>query len=138
MSKRLSGPALMLLELTLVSLIFCASAAVCTMLFARSVKISQQSAATTGAVFAAESAAETFKATGDTARLADLLGGSLEDGVLTVQYDENWQQEGEPVYSLFLVVGREANDLERAQIWVTDGEQELFMLYVARAAGGGV
>ena len=138
MSKRLSGPALMLMELTLVSLIFCVSAAVCTMLFARSIKISSHSAATTGAVFAAESAAETFKVADDPAHLAELLGGELENGMLTVVYDENWKRDGEPLYYLFVVVGADGEMLERAQIWVTDGEQELFTLYVAKAVGGGV
>ena len=122
MKRRLSGASLMLLELTLSALIFCLSAAVCANLLARSVTVSRHSEAVTGAVFAAESAAEHFKAAEDLGQLSRALGGRLEGAQLTVCYDDAWMAADEARYRLDLLVSRDPDSgVSRASIRVTDG-----------------
>ena len=138
MKHRMSGSSLLLLELTLAALILSLCVAVCTNLFARSMRISEQSAAVTGAVFAAESAAETFKKIPDIHRLAEVLGGEVDEGnVLVVPYDRDWEQKGEQSYSLHLVAIQETRYLQRVQIWVSDDRSTLFTLKVACYVPGG-
>lgn len=137
MNRRMSGQSLLLLELTLAGLIFLLSAAVCAGLFTRSIRISEQSAATTGAVFAAENAAEVFKATGDMEELARLLSGSVQGDSVVVTYDTDWKPAPGGAFTLTLTQQADGTgDLSQANIAVRHAKQgDLFELAAVRNGG---
>ena len=71
-------------------------AAICVGLFVRSEVISQTSADLSRAVSEARSAAECYKAAGgNLEKMADLTGGTLENGTLRLYYDQDWQKVGD-------------------------------------------
>ena len=76
--------------------VFSLCAAICVGLFVRSEVISQTSADLSRAVSEARSAAECYKAAGgNLEKMADLTGGTLENGTLRLYYDQDWQKVGD-------------------------------------------
>lgn len=87
---------LFMTELLICVGVFSLCAAVCVGLFVKSEVMSQDSASLNQAVIAAKNAAECYKAAGgELERAAELAGGQLEDGVLRIWYDQNWQALGD-------------------------------------------
>jgi len=90
-------------ELLMAVGIFALCAAVCLGLFAKAETVSQDCADQDRAVEAARSAAAAFRLCGWQKELAEVSGGSEENGVVTIPYDGDWQPtEGEAAYSLTL------------------------------------
>ena len=86
---------LALMEQMIMLLVFALAAALCVQAFVKSDAISTGSEARDQAALAAQSAAETIKYIGgDTENAlsgaAKQLNGSCEQGVLRINYDENW------------------------------------------------
>ena len=78
---------LFMIELLIAVGVFTFCAAVCVGLFVRSERMSRDSADLTRAVGEARNVSECFKAAGgDLARTAELCGGTVDGGVLTVSY----------------------------------------------------
>ncbi len=82
---------LFLVEIAAVILVFALSSAVFVQAFVGAHTVSAHNAALSGAVNAARSAAELYKACGVTQAAADKQGGSLDETGLTVWYDGDWQ-----------------------------------------------
>jgi len=79
------------MELIIVITFFAFTSAICIQLFAAAHRLSTRSVGMQMAVVNAQSAAETFKATGgDISSMSALLGASFAGGTLLVNYDENW------------------------------------------------
>lgn len=96
---------LVLIEQMVMLLVFALAAALCLQAFVLSDQRSHQSEARDFAASAAQSAAETIRSCGGSAdealtEAADLLNGSVENGVLVVEYDENWQPAADGFYRL--------------------------------------
>jgi hypothetical protein len=84
---------LVLMEQTVMVLVFALAAAVCVRAFVLSDSISKINAAQDTAVLRAESAAEIYKnCRGDGAAAAKRYGGSVKDGVWTIYWDAGWKQ----------------------------------------------
>ena len=84
---------LVLMEQTVMVLVFALAAAVCVRAFVLSDGISKTNAAQDAAVLRAESAAEIYKnCRGDSAAAAKRYVGSVKDGVWTIYWDQNWKQ----------------------------------------------
>jgi len=89
MNRSKSG--LFLIELIIAVGFFALASAVCIQLFAAAHSLRTRSFGLQMAVVSAQSAAESFKATGANAhRMGELLGGDLTGTRLTLGYDENW------------------------------------------------
>jgi len=83
--------------------IFTLCAAVCLGLFVKAEIVSQDCADQDQAVEAAKSAAAAFRLCGWQRELAEVSGGSEENGVVTIYYDGDWQPAGgEAAYTLTL------------------------------------
>lgn len=97
---------LALMEQMIMLLVFALAAALCVQAFVKSDAISTESEARDQAALAAQSAAEIIKYIGgDTQNAlsgaAKQLNGSCEQGILCINYDENWNvTDEEPVYRL--------------------------------------
>lgn len=84
---------LVLMEQTVMVLVFALAAAVCVRAFVLSDTVSRTSAAQDAAVLQAQSAAEIYKnCRGDAAAAAERFGGSVKGGVWTVYWDDAWKQ----------------------------------------------
>ena len=86
---------LTMMELMVMTVVFALCAALCLQAFVKSDDLSQHSAARDRAVTEAQSAAETLRAQGGDmggalSRAAEALNGDYAQGVLWVDYDENW------------------------------------------------
>lgn len=93
---------LALMEQAIMLLVFALAAALCLRAFVWADTRSEDNAGRDRALLQAQSAAETLKSTrGDLNAAAGMLGGSVEGGVWTVRYDEEWNEtEGEAEYVL--------------------------------------
>ncbi len=90
-SIRPTRSGLFAIELLVAVGIFSLCAAICIGLFVRSELVSQDSADLNCALAQAKNASECFKAAGgDLDQIAGLLGGEVENGVLTLRYDASW------------------------------------------------
>ena len=84
---------LSLMEQLIMLLVFALAAALCLQVFVLSAQISRRCKATDHAVTAAQNAAEALKATsGDLQHCKSLLGGTVENGIWQIWYDENWTE----------------------------------------------
>ena len=86
---------LALMEQVLMVLVFALAAALCLRVFAFSDRVSARNEAIDRAVLECQNAAETLKSTGRPMAeaqkiLADRMGGTMEQGLVQVCYDENW------------------------------------------------
>ncbi len=125
---------LVLLEQSVMLLIFALAAALCLRAFFQADRISGETAALDRAVTAAQTAAETLKhARGDLARAAE-HGGTVEENRWVIPYDEQWQTTtGEESYLLTAELCDSGKPgLGTAHIVVTDSSgTELFQIPVA-------
>ncbi len=84
---------LVLMEQTVMVLVFALAAAVCVRAFVLSDSLSKANAARDAAVLRAESAAEIYKnCRGSGSAAAARYGGSVKDGVWTVYWDDAWKR----------------------------------------------
>lgn len=91
MNRESSKSALFLMELILAILFFALASAVCVQLFARAHTVSADTRDASRAVVLAQDAAAALQSTnGSPEAAAELLGGSAENGALTVYYDAGW------------------------------------------------
>ncbi len=88
---RPTATGLFMTELLIAVGIFALCAAVCLGLFAKAETVSQDCADQDRAVEAAQSAAAAFRLCGWQEELAEVSGGSEENGVVTISYDGEWQ-----------------------------------------------
>ena len=91
---------LALMEQMVMLLVFALAAALCLQAFVRSDNISRQSEARDRAAMLVQSAAEAIQSYGGdacdaVAGAAELLGGQYEQGLLWVDYDEDWNLGGD-------------------------------------------
>ena len=91
---------LALMEQMVMLLVFALAAALCLQAFVRSDNISRQSEARDRAAMLVQSAAEAIQSYGGDAcdsfaGAAELLGGQYEQGLLWVDYDEDWNLGGD-------------------------------------------
>jgi len=137
MKKTNSRTSLFLGEIVLSLLIFALSAAVCVGLLFRAYHISGASGELNQAVFYAQSAAETFKAQPELAKMTELLGGSLDSDTCYVYYDGNWQpaQKQEAVFTQSVSLHEEAG-VQYADIRMLKGSAVIFQLTAASAGEG--
>jgi len=139
---------LTLMEQVMMVLVFALAAALCVQVFVFSGQTSRRNEARDRAVLEAQNAAETLKAIGGNggdmghvlAEAAEVLGGEMSQGLLWLDYDENWQPvHGEDaarngVYRLTAQgTPTEVEGLWKAAVMMdTDnGEDVLFQLEVA-------
>ena len=84
---------LSLMEQLVMLLIFALAAALCLQVFVLSAQMSRRCEATDHAITAVQNAAETLKATGgDFQHCKSLLGGTVENGIWQIRYDEHWTE----------------------------------------------
>lgn len=105
MKHRNSRSALFLMELIFAILFFAIASAVCVQLFVRAHLISRDTQDLNQAMAGAQSAAAILQAEqGDLAAASVLLEGSqMEDGVLTLRYDADWQPAEEEAQTSYLL-----------------------------------
>lgn len=123
---------LLMLELLLSVGIFAFCAAVCVGLFVKADAVSQESAALDRAVAEAQNVAELFRSTGgDVAETAALADGWVEQGLLRVAYDGDWEQlssDEDAVYLLDLLVERTDRGCMEATLQVWNEAAEAMLL----------
>ncbi len=130
--RPVSGTSLFLTELIIVILFFSFAAAICVQLFVKAHLTSVRGDELSAAVNLAQTAAESFSASGDakgTARLLDTEASSP----ITVVYDKNWaraSRDGEAAYKLLIAVD-ESDALRSADISVEKAGGEV--IYSVRA-----
>ena len=105
MKHRNSRSALFLMELIFAILFFAIASAVCVQLFVRAHLTSRDTQDLNQAMAGAQSAAAVLQAEqGDLAAASVLLEGSqMEDGVLTLRYDADWQPAEEEAQTSYLL-----------------------------------
>ena len=125
---------LVLIEHTVMLLVFALAAAVCLRMFALSGKLSRTYEAKDRAVLAAQNAAELIKRNGIPGFAAQTGVKTDGENVWSVFYDENWEVASEESGKFVLkVIGTEMSEyLFRAEVVVSmDTGEELFCLPVA-------
>lgn len=138
---------LALMEQMVMLLVFALAAALCLQAFALSDRLSRREEARDRAVVLCQSAAETIRSCGGDmsealSAAAEKLGGSYEQGILWLDYDENWEPIDDgldhPTAAYRLEAGgapTQVPGLGMARVWVRDGDDEegdcLFALDVA-------
>ena len=113
---------LLLMELTIMLLVFALAAALCVQAFVWADNSSRQSAKEDMALLQAQNAAEVLKhCRGDLAQATKIHGGNLE-GVWTISYNDQWEiTDGTGVYLLRVEpVVTEQNFLGQAKLMVRD------------------
>ncbi len=128
-----------LIEIIINCLIFAISAAVCLALFVNGFIESRDSRALSVAVLESQSVAETIKATsGDTEKLAELLGTSPDGETLKLHYDSDWARTDAPNIAYTLTVTQDMTDnMLTATVQVTDENGTLiYSLDVVKYLGG--
>lgn len=120
---------LALIEQTIMVLVFALAAALCIQAFVKADSISTNSEERSRAALAAQDAAELIKYSGGDMGHAlsgagELLGGTYEQGILYVDYDEDWNPSGgNGVYRLTAQgVPVEEQDLHKALVQVVTGD----------------
>lgn len=118
----------LLLELTLMLLIFSLCAGVCLRAFVLARDMSTNSARLSWAASWAQSAAQAYKAAGgDAVETARLLGADETETGLVLAFGEDWQATDFSQGLFFLTLEGAAGSCE---IRVTEGEERLFTLAV--------
>ncbi|MDR2357792.1 MAG: hypothetical protein LBD92_06920 [Oscillospiraceae bacterium] len=130
MKKSGTKTGLFLLELVIALLLFAFCAAICVQIFVGAKFRTRDSEALSKSVFLASSAAELYKAYGgdlDKMRGAYGEGHSwLRDGLLSVYYDENWNETIDPLLDSTLLGGRAAYVLEVGDLGGAEAEIAVF------------
>lgn len=132
-----SRTTLFLIELAIALGVFAFCAAVCLGVFGTAKRLTRESEALNGASVAAQSAAECYKAAdGDLAACAALLDAKAENGVLTLNYDENWRRTAEN--AAFVLVFTPCEDLHaEVTVFASGSDVPVFSL-TASCFGEGV
>lgn len=92
---------LLLMEQMVMLAVFALAAALCLQAFVKSDGLSRESEARDRAAVVCQSAAEVIRhGGGDLARAAETLGGQYGQGLLWLDYDEDWAPDPEGVYRL--------------------------------------
>lgn len=130
-----SRSGLLVIELLIAVGVFSLCAAVCVGLFVQADRISRDSAALGQAVQVSQNTAERYKAVqGDLEQLAQELGQTcIEDGVLVLGFDSDWQMvQGDGYYQMTLVP-QAADGYRKADLTVRQAGQDetLFALQLA-------
>jgi Tfp pilus assembly protein PilV len=118
---KISKSAIFLFELMVVILVFTISAAICTSIFAKAYRFSEDSENLTMAVIRAESAAEAFKASSDDERSPGEL-----------YYDESWKSvasKDDACFQIVLSPSKQGN-LSVCDIGVYKGDENIYNLEV--------
>ena len=138
---------LALMEQVIMVLVFALAAALCLRVFAFADRMSERNADIDRAVTICQNAAETLKMQGgDVAHAqsgaAELLGGSVEQGVWYILYDERWSEVtdlSEAAYALYVQgVPTEVDGLYRADVRVDTCEENTETLFSIPVAWQGV
>ena len=134
-----SKSGLFLMELIIVILFFSICAAVCMKIFALAKTENDKSYNLNNASVKAESCAECYKAyDADLDLTAKQLKGSADKNTVVVYYDDKWcetSDKDKAVYTLTLV-STENNDINKADISVDKGKEELFSVTAADCKEG--
>jgi len=126
------------MELIIAIAFFAVSSAICVQLFAMAHTLSSRSVGVQMAVMNAQSAAETFKASGgDTAVMSSVLEAAIVGEQLVVHFDENWGRTDYNTRFEMVVSTDMSSALATASITVTDSllGEELYSLTVLRYMG---
>lgn len=119
---------LVLMEQLIMLLVFALSAALCLGIFAASHQISQRAVHQDNAVFLAQNAAEILKSNaGDLQKTARMLSASVQENILTAEYDNGYCIHMKPTCS-------SVSGLAKASVWVTHDsgpEDAIFTLTVS-------
>ena len=94
MRRQQSKSVVFLTELLLALMIFSLCASTCARLFGWAHRISGDSSKLSQAVVAAQSGAEAFKRIPSPEGVANVLEGTVEEGICIVSYDEEWKTIG--------------------------------------------
>lgn len=126
---------LALIEQTVMALVFALAAALCVHAFVKADRISAESEERSRAALVAQDAAELIRYSGGDmghalSQAGELLGGNYEQGMLYIDYDEDWNRaDGDGVYRLTAQgVPVEESGLQKALVQVVTadtGEPEL-------------
>lgn len=126
--KERSKSVMLLIEITIMLLVFALCASVCLRLFAGARNMANDAKELSNAAMWAQSAAEVYKSSGgELAETADILGGTVSDGRMELRFDEDWH-EGGGAYLLTI----DGNGAVR----VTDGEETIYSLNVEAVSYG--
>ena len=129
--KERSKSLMLLLEITVMILIFAFCAAVCLSLFASARRMSKEAEDSTSAAMWAQSTAEAYKSVGgDLQRTAALIGATVSGDTLELGLDGDWQVGGSE-YTLRLT-----GDQGTAVITVSDKDGEFFSMDVKAVTYG--
>lgn len=132
-----SRTTLFLIELAIALGVFAFCAAVCLGIFGTAKRLTRESEALSGASVAAQSAAECYKAAaGDLTACAVLLDAVLENGAVTLGYDENWQRTAQNAAFELVLTPREDRHAE-VIVFAVGSAEPIFSL-TASCFGEGV
>lgn len=135
-----SKSSLFLMELIIVILFFSICAAICIQVFASAKQLADNSYQLHCAVLAAQSGAETYKATaGDLSAITEVLNGEQHGtGTAAVYYDESWQrlspEDNEQAAYIMSITAEEQEALVQVSR-LSDGD-ELYQIPVMAHGGG--
>ncbi len=137
--KTPSKARLFLIEMVIIILFFAVAGAVCANIFVKAHLTSAKSVDLTSAALKAQYAAECLKnAKGDAKRLIALTDGELVGSVLSIYYDQNWNEtnSSEKRYTLYMDMSENGGML-LAQIRVYSGEEEIYAIETGEYLGDG-
>ena len=137
MKKRSGSFGPSLIELIVAVAVFALISALCVRIFFHSAQLAERSRELSRSVALAQSAAESFKATGDSAETAELLGGFATESGFTAYFDE--EASAAPADAEYIVTGtvRISGSLHLCDISVSSFEgDELFSLTAAGRGAG--
>lgn len=126
---------LALMEQMVMLLVFALAAALCLQAFVKSDNISRQSETRDRAAVLVQSAAEAIQACGGDdafAGAAELLGGQYEQGLLWLDYDEDWNPGGDAYRLEAQGVPSDNPALREAVVQVVDAQGDpIFSIQIA-------
>ena len=129
--KERSKSLMLLLEITVMILIFAFCAAVCLSLFASARRMSKEAEESTSAAMWAQSTAEAYKSVGgDLQRTAALIGATVSGDTLELGLDHEWQAGGS-AYTLRLT-----DNHGSASVTVSGEDGEIFSMDVKAVTYG--
>ncbi|MEA4823912.1 MAG: hypothetical protein VB111_07360 [Clostridiaceae bacterium] len=133
MTNKRAGPSLFLMELIFSILVFSLCAGVCLTAFLKADRMSRDARDLNGAVLAAQTLAESFKAEGNAA-FEDLGCRKTGEDTYEIAYDANWlpTTETDAAYHAGVVIIR-GDAVWTANIDVRYGDGEVYTLTAARA-----
>ena len=130
MSRSKSG--LFLIELIIAIGFFALAGAVCIQLFGVAHNLRTRAFGLQMAVVSAQSAAESFKATGaDPHRMSELLGGHLTGERITLGYNENWGRADIQEARYIMVVEVDTTEIPASAVitvWDSVFDEQLYAL----------